>query len=242
MELIIDTRENCIKEHFKEYENVTIKQLDIGDIIFKFNEEIVLIIERKTIKDLSASIRDGRHREQKKRLINTIETDKICYLIEGEYENSKYLLPKKTLLSSIINTLVRDNIKIIRTKNLKETLEYITILYEKLKKNPNDLLNPKDNNSYVSTLKVKKKENLTPKICFQLQLNQIPGVSNNISSCIINNYPSMFLLIQKYQELENESEKLSLLESLKYDIANNKQRKIGKVISNRVYNYLNLIE
>ena len=242
MELIIDTRENCIKEHFKDYENVTIKQLDIGDIIFKFNEEIVLIIERKTIKDLSASIRDGRHREQKKRLINTIEVNKICYLIEGEYENSKYLLPKKTILSSIINTLIRDNIKIIKTKNFGETIEYITILYEKLKKNPNDLLNPKNNDSYVSTLKVKKKENLTPKICFQLQLNQIPGVSNNISSCIINNYPSMFLLIQKYQELENESEKLSLLESLKYDIANNKQRKIGKVISNRIYEYFTKIE
>lgn len=241
MEFIIDTRENCIKDYFKDFEYVTIKQLDIGDILIKYNQEIILIIERKTIKDLSASIRDGRHREQKKRLLNSIELNKIFYLIEGEYQNDKYLLPKKTLISSILNTLIRDNIKIIKTRNINETLEYLNNLYDKLKKNPKDLLTPK-NDDYISTLKVKKKENLTPQVCFQLQLNQIPGVSNNISSCIINNYPSMFLLIKKYQELESEQDKLNLLESLKYDIANNKQRKVGKVISNRIYRYLNLIE
>ena len=52
----------------------------------------------------------------------------------------------------------------------------------------------------------------------------------------------MFSLVKKYQELESEQDKLNLLESLKYDIVNNKQRKVGKVISNRIYNYLNLIE
>ena len=50
MEFIIDTRENCIKDYFKDFEYVTIKQLDIGDILIKYNQEIILIIERKTIK------------------------------------------------------------------------------------------------------------------------------------------------------------------------------------------------
>ena len=71
---------------------------------------------------------------KKKRLLNSIELNKIFYLIEGEYQNDKYLLPKKTLISSILNTLIRDNIKIIKTKNINETLEYLNNLYDKLKK------------------------------------------------------------------------------------------------------------
>ena len=45
-----------------EYENLT-----LGDIVISVKNELV-IIERKTLKDLAASIKDGRYREQSFRL------------------------------------------------------------------------------------------------------------------------------------------------------------------------------
>ena len=239
MEVIIDTREKCIINKLKENRDILVQQLNIGDIIIKYNNDIVIIIERKTIKDLSASIKDGRYREQKKRLLENYPSTKIYYLIEGEYESNKYLLPNKTIISSMLNIMIRDNIKVIRTNSLNQSIEYLEILFDKVSKNFNELFNNNsEDKTYISTLKVKKKDNLTPSICFQLQLNQIPGVSNNISNCVLKTYNSMYKLISTYNTLETEKDKLSLLENLKYDIANNKQRKVGKVISNRIYNYL----
>jgi len=46
-----------------------VKNLDIGDIII-YNGSYKLIIERKTINDLVSSIKDGRYREQKMRLLS----------------------------------------------------------------------------------------------------------------------------------------------------------------------------
>ena len=68
MELIIDTREHGLIKMLKENDiSFNIEQLDLGDVILKKNEEIMLIIERKSISDLKASIVDGRNREQKAR-------------------------------------------------------------------------------------------------------------------------------------------------------------------------------
>ena len=96
--------------------------------------------------------------------------------------------------------MIRDNIKIIKTNSLSQSIEYLEILFDKINKNYNELFNKKtEDNTYISTLKVKKKDNLTPNICFQLQLNQIPGVSNNIY-CILKTYNSMYKLVSAYNK------------------------------------------
>lgn len=237
LEFIIDTRENEIKKHF-ESKNIKIEQLDLGDFIFKYKNEIVLIIERKTIKDLSASIKDGRHREQKQRLLNCgINLDCVYYIIEGSYEKNCYLLPKNTLISSIINTMLRDKIKVFRTVNVKDTIFHLEQIYNKLSSDPNKYLS-KNTSDYCASLKIKKKENLTNIVCYKLQLSQIPGVSTNIASCISEHYKSMFDLFHNYEKLNTEKEKKEMLMDLKYDIQNNKQRRIGKVVSERIYNFL----
>ena len=81
MELIIDNREKKIKDYYnnkiKENESIEnikyndlikFENLDLGDILIKYNNETKFIFERKTIRDLSDSIKDGRYHEQKQRL------------------------------------------------------------------------------------------------------------------------------------------------------------------------------
>ena len=273
--IYIDIRENKLKDYFLNNDDikndVIIKQLDLGDIIFVKKplinldnifapENIILIIERKTIDDLRASIKDGRHREQKSRLISNYPLEKIYYLIEGnildyqiKYGHVNLDKTLKSLYGSMINTLVRDNLKIIKTVDIEESIYILKLIYQKILKQPDIFIKKphmisssshnlsKDNSSndnYASLIKVKKKDNLTPKICQIAQLTQIQGVSNFIATIIIDNYGSLFNLCKKYLELNNEELCCKLLIDLPIKTTTGKTRKLGKVLSERIYKFL----
>ena len=76
--MIIDTREKHLLDVITQKCDYEVKQLDLGDIIFTKDDETVMVIERKTISDLKASICDGRNREQKARLLGCIEPLVSC--------------------------------------------------------------------------------------------------------------------------------------------------------------------
>ena len=236
MKLIIDNREKSIIPLFLEVEYET-ANLDLGDFqILNPEGEIVLIIERKTQADLISSIKDGRHREQKLRLLSS-NVSNIAYLIEGK-NDIKYFRPtdKSSEVGSILNTMFRDKLFVIRTLDMEETVLYIKTLLKKFSKNDFKF----ENKEYSSVIKLKKKDNLTPENCFIAQLSQIPGVSNKIARCIVDKYPNMSELCKNYNESE-PTFSIKLLESLSFCQNSGKNRKVGKVLSERIYKYLNNI-
>ena len=79
--LILDNREKYIIKLIGNAPFVETQNLDVGDIHFLIDNELILVIERKTLKDLSSSIKDGRFREQKARL--SVLNCEMLYLIEG---------------------------------------------------------------------------------------------------------------------------------------------------------------
>ena len=90
----IDTREQelfikcqkAIEENLKFKDIKLISEtLPLGDIIINDGTNDCVIIERKTLTDLAASIKDGRYDEQSYRL-NGIHhhNHNIIYLIEGD--------------------------------------------------------------------------------------------------------------------------------------------------------------
>ena len=230
MDLIIDHREKDLKKIYESYENVSFDNLDLGDIRFNYNGELFLLIERKTIKDLVSSMKDKRYSEQKLRLKNNIEQKKILYLLEGnidDFSGDKIDgISKKTIVSTLISLLLKDNIKIYQAGNFKGTLEFISRIYKRLKDNPENIAikndNKNDENQYCNYIKLRKKENLTSNVCYISQLAQIPGISNKIASQIANKYTSMIMICKEY------SENPKLLENFEYTISNDKTRKLGK--------------
>ena len=74
---------------------------------------------------------------------------------------------------------------------------------------------------------------MTPEVCQIVQLAQIPGVSHSMSKKILEKYTTLSNLIIAYLNSE-ESEGEMLLA----DISLNEKRKLGKVISQRIYKYL----
>lgn len=240
--LEIDYREKCLKDYFEEKPYCNIVNLTLGDIVIKYQNNIVLVIERKSVEDLAASIRDGRHKEQKYRLMNSnIELKNILFLVEGELKDMKYgKVDKKTLQGSIINTMFRDGINIYRTQNIDETIYFIERTVDKIIKDKKCISNlvqeiKEPKLDYLDTKVLSKKNCMTPEVYNQLVLLQIPGVSKIFVESILEKYTSIKKIIQEYDNLETEKEKENLLTDLELK---GKKRKVGKVVSKRIYEFL----
>jgi crossover junction endonuclease MUS81 len=239
MNLIIDNRENDLIQLIEKSDiNFEKKNLILGDISFNKDENELLIIERKTLPDLLASIKDGRYREQKLRLINKQkEHIQIYYLIEGDIYRHKQ---KELIMSCIFNTMIRDNLKVIYSYNLNDTLDIVKKLIKKTsefqklllrKDTDNEKIN--NENDYSTVIKSEKKLNMTKEICSIAMFKQIPGVSTKCAKSILEKYSNISSLILKYQTLDNEDAKKYLLK----DIIIEKKR-IGIKLSEKIYNYL----
>jgi ERCC4-type nuclease len=110
------------------YKNIQIvtENLPIGDIIIcDDKQEERIVIERKSIRDLSASIKDGRYEEQSYRL-NGLHHDNhnIIYLIEGDLngKNSfKDRIDKITIYSAMFSLNHYKGFSVLRTFTQDET-------------------------------------------------------------------------------------------------------------------------
>jgi crossover junction endonuclease MUS81 len=239
IELVVDNRERELII-FLTKNNVSFKveTLDLGDIIFKKENEIVFVIERKTLNDLKASICDGRLREQKARLMSNFEKSRIMYLIEGRVSTASdgvvSGMPISTILGSIINTLLRDDLKVYKTNSLEETAIFIERLLEKFTCEIDMFFKESKPIDYVSTLKTQKKANMTPSVWLVSQLALIPQVSTSIATEISIIYPSLISLVFAYERLNDEKQKEELLSNIKQ----NNGRRIGEKISKRIYQFV----
>lgn len=214
-----------------------VTSLPIADFIILENIEdhdsIRLAIERKSIKDLCASITDGRFREQKQRLSESInDKNKICYLIEG----IKHLSDKEKSLSqtiingSLLNLLFKHEYHLVQTENKQDTFNIIVLLYKKFKNKDFE----KDVIQTKSVKLLKRSDKLVEnKLVHQLCL--IPGVSQKVADVIIN-YPikSIKDLIDTYNAYTGDKE--IMLADLSIS-GGAKPRKLGKALSKKIYEY-----
>lgn len=227
--LEVDYREHKIIELLKKTDiKHSVINLPIGDFIIKNNNTKVIefIIERKSIEDLCASITDNRFREQKQRLLDSVNNpQKIIYIIEGKKIQSKFTrITTKTINSAILNLMFKHKYHVIYTDNPEDTLENIMLLLSKIQKNELELqcIQP----GFVEKL-IKKSDKHNENI-FVNQLGVINGVSLLVANKIKEQYSCMNDLIKAFHEKGNE-----LLSDIQLD-----KRKIGKVLSVKIYNCL----
>jgi len=242
-----------------------------------------IILERKCVMDMIASIKDGRYKEQKIRLLSEIVSSsnkvKIAYLLEGSIDELRLPQDKTILIGSVISSTFRDNIPILRTASLQDTLDFIQRLHERLIKdykdffpcyrenpnppinsnphtNPNPNPNPHTNTTissdiipaekqnenylYLQSIKKNKKDNMTPAMWNLNCLCGIPGVSSTIAIKIAESYPSIRSLLDAYQACTDIATRETLLADIILTETDRQRRRIGNVISKRVYEYFQL--
>ncbi len=146
IKIYIDQREKAIfpslgvLDGVVEYQILTMTTSDYSIVSIDPNtgkETILAVIERKTLADYAASFKDGRH-ENKQKLINVRNQTQcvIIYIVEGPAYpsiNSKFgRIPYNNIHSSMFHLMFRDNIHIIKTKDIKHTVEMLGYLAKSL--------------------------------------------------------------------------------------------------------------
>ena len=248
---------NLIKTDKYNDINIVIENLELGDIIITDNDETeIIIIERKTVNDLAASIKDGRYREQSFRLTHydNVHNHNIIYLIEGNIQKykptgfSKNKIDNLTIYSSIISIIYQKGFSVYKTDNLEETATWLLQITNKLMKkdilsyyNNNHNNNNHSNNSnnleieYCNNISKTKKLNITPDNIDIILLQQIPGISFITANAIIDKYKSIKNLINNLTD-ENKNEFYNItVKNKKTD----KSRKISKKVIDNLFIYLN---
>lgn len=236
--LVIDHRETKLKELFKTQE-VQYENLEFGDFQIKIQDHPLLVIERKTLADLAASIVDGRYKNQKIKLLQNIDSNNLYYIIEGSFDFDTQIqvymngIPKSTIVSCMINTMIRDNIKVFVTKDIQDTYHLISSIYKRIKDDPNKYLVHNENVTKVC-LKSKVKSKIE---CFENQLCQIPDISSKTAQAISKIYPSFKDL---YNALNNKTddEKLKVLKEITIQDTKGKSRKISEKVVKNIIHYV----
>ncbi len=149
MQIKIDFRENALLQQintlilmipqFKSI-HVQTENLPIGDIIVSNEQEDIIIIERKTVNDLLASIKDGRYDEQSYRLHGLKNHNhNIFYLIEGDINRSNKFkttnpMEKMTAYSAMFSLNYFKGFSVIRSGSIEETAFMVCNMVYKLEK------------------------------------------------------------------------------------------------------------
>jgi ERCC4-type nuclease len=268
MKIRVDNREQDLLKHirelivniplFKDLE-VQVENLPLGDIIISNNVEDKLIIERKSINDLAASIKDGRYEEQSYRLNGLNHPNhNIIYLIEGDvnrvnrFKDNK--MEKLTLYSSIFSLNYYKGFSVIRSFSIDESAIFICNTANKLRKgetenkqpyyqNNSNILKPisleenvleqeSSEKDYVSVVKKIKKDNITPDNIGEIMLCQIPGISSVTSLAIMSKFGTFSNLMSQIQENEN------CLKDISYTNSKNQVRKVNKTCLVNIIEFL----
>jgi len=261
MKIIIDERETllydrCVSlikdENLTEKIEIVKQVLPIGDILLRSHDDSdFLIIERKSLSDLLASIKDGRYVEQSHRLIHStkIPPHHIIYLVEGVLSqlNAK---EKKIVYSAMTSMSIFKGFSVFRTSSLNESGDWIVSMTEKIgrelqkgniphienlfvqeKKETNE---EKEQNmvpqNYCHVVKKVKKENITPENIGEIILSQIPGISSVIAITIMKPFSSFPEFLKKIQENPDYLENM-VIEN------NGKKRKINKTAIDSIRQY-----
>jgi ERCC4-type nuclease len=249
-----------IEPKYKAIQLVSLN-LPLGDVIINDGTKDCIIVERKTIADLDASIKDGRYEEQSFRL-NGINhhNHNIIYLIEGELtRNNSFKRPidKNTIYSAMFSINYFKGFSVLRSFNIDETANILcnmiyklvkdfkigrTPYYSEIVKNEDEEninKDTKDDTSsakdYCSVVKKVKKDNINSENLGRIMLCNIPGVSSTISDALFSQFGSLRNLISKIDEDE------TCLNNVCTTDSNGKSRKINKNTISDIVRYLKQI-
>lgn len=258
MKIVLDYRERSLAEElcgFVKSNPIEMRNLPVGDIQIEDDAgRILLIIERKTVADVSSSIVDGRLREQRARLLSCFDRSRVMYIIEGTtsargYGGREY----DSVIGAIVNMILRDKIAVMKTSNLKETA---ALVFKLAKKAPEfipliDTATATTDTTmeiatttatsnivvpYASTLKKVKKENMSAEIVAHASLCLVPHVSDKIAGAIVAaGFNTLESIVSELKRCGPEAfASVEIVTAIASD-GSEKRRRIGKATASRIY-------
>lgn len=238
------------------------ERMAIGDTILRTDAGAdIILIERKTLADFAASIRDGRYKEQSFRLDRHCElaNHNIVYVIEGDI--SKYvdrtkcgnIISRKALYSAMFSMLYCKGFSVIRTQNIRETTDLILNFADKYDllgetvrapyygsgkrsqpPSPSTLQPQSDATAeYAEVFKHKERASqITPDNIGEIMISAVPCVSAKTAATIMCEFKTMANLIECMKHDR------SCLDGL-YNVAQTgSKRKLSKICVDNLFKFL----
>lgn len=225
MLVTIDCRETLLHQLLTDMSvNHSFSALDIGDIDIKGPKGQRFLLERKTLSDLASSLRDGRFKSQKDRLIGVLQREPmtaVAYVVEGLLDTSSYTKVNGRVttgaLRSLLNTIqFKYRIPVITTRNVKGTAVLIQSICNQIEKRPDFIpVNGGDNAGCAGLADIMPKiktNTRDDKTSIQISmLTAIRGISQKTSTHIVSHFENireggLFEYIKNYSEEEFLSE------------------------------------
>ena len=238
VKLLVDNREEKIIQIIQNLDslnfNFIIKQLNIGDFqILLDNDDIIHVYERKTLKDLECSIKDGRYKEQKNRLLELKNNGiKVFYIIENFTSISD--IKDKSVLGSIISISLSDDIPCLFTNNYSDTFLLLKEIMLRVQKDTKKFYEKKELSESINITK-KRSDNINKENILIIMLSQIPGISEKVSTIIYNHHNTISSLISKLNQFDSDKQKIVYLSSLKIDSI---KRSVGEKTAEKIISFL----
>lgn len=189
---VCDTRE---RDLIPLLSNIPTRNLPVGDIWIGLSGENVLpgglVIERKAVADLEASIKDGRYREQRLRLLaHCQETGaRPLYIIEGNLDRLNATRFQGNTLRKFLHRLqIRYGVPVIQTESLESTASICSVLLDQWTADK-DVFKAEDGakKDYATSVTIHKRGNKEdPRVFASMVLQQCPGVSAAIAKAILD--------------------------------------------------------
>jgi ERCC4-type nuclease len=241
---------------------IVVEALPIGDVILSEGGVDKVIIERKNLGDLAASIKDGRYEEQSYRLNGLPHHNhNILYLIEGDMNRLNSLntfkdrTDKTSLYSAMLSLNYYKGFSVLRSMNIEESALMVCNMAYKLNKSPdkkafysNTPTQPpassdsspteesaeqqQSSSDYCGVVKKVKKENITPENIGEIMLCQIPGISSTSAVAVMKEFKTVKNLLAKINENE------ACLKDISYVNTKGQSRKINKTVIANIIKYL----
>lgn len=230
---LLDTRESDLIKILNDTEGMAVKQLPVADIWIGVDTEGKMteggvIIERKSIRDLEASILDGRYREQRGRILAYCQENKTqpMYILEGSLSSNTGRLQKKAIMKFINRLIFHYQIPVMQTVSVQETAELVQTLVEQWAQDPSSLQRTTELVKVTDGLHIQKKANASDHRQFAIScLAQCPGVSVKMAEALIDTFGSLKGVIEA---------PVKDIEFVKIGT-----RKVGPVVSKRLSEILN---
>jgi len=277
MKIKIDNREHELIRMCKYYLSISpiykdidivVEVLPLGDVIICDDKEDKLIIERKSLSDLSSSIKDGRYDEQSYRLNGlNHHNHNIIYMIEGDMNRLnlfKDRIDKTTLYSAMLSLNYYKGFSVLRSSNTDESALIICNMAYKIKKSDETdgkrafysnqhvvtpIIDAIVNDVTITTTTTTPTENdVEPNYCSVIKKVKKENITvENIGEIMLCQIPgissvSAIAVMTQYKTIQNLILKLkeddACLTTVTYTNTKNQVRKINKTVISNIKKFL----
>ena len=235
MPIWLDYRERGLQALQPTLKTITppVGDIWIGDMSGNLLQEGGVILERKSLNDLEASIIDGRYEEQRGRLLAYANEQKVAigYVIEGNtagFQGRRFT--GDSVLKLISQIQFKHRIPVFQTASMEATMALSVIIegeWVKAKGQFSWQSGAGNGATPIAASYTKSNSRDTPESFLLGTLTQCRGISEGLARLIVVQYPSIEELMAA-----------TAIELATITDRENPKRKVGKAVAERLYGLL----